>query len=67
MKKLGIDNVLDSRITQALADKEWGDARSYLDELNSTGTLSIKELNLYSDGVLWGSTMEVGTTLKQSN
>lgn len=47
------NNVVDTRILNALADQEWGDARSYLDELIPDGQASIAQLNALSNGTVW--------------
>jgi hypothetical protein len=52
MKKSSTDTSVDSRVAQSLADKEWGDARSWLDEIDPLGKTNIERLNAMSE-VRW--------------
>ncbi|MFA0037733.1 hypothetical protein [Vibrio sp. 10N.261.52.A1] len=52
-------NQIDRRVAQALDDKEWGDARSWLDEIDPQGRTNVEQLNALSEEVRW-SFDEVG-------
>lgn len=52
MKNLSTDTQLDDRVAQTLDDKEWGDARSWLDEIAPQGRNNVEQLNARSD-VRW--------------
>lgn len=52
MKNSSTDTQLDDRVAQALANKEWGDARSWLDEIDTQGRCNVEQLNAISD-VRW--------------